>query len=123
MSHPVFLIAEPGLPRNHQAIFISTSPDGSGTLFQVTGNIQDGMVFGHRESKAPEESPTFISKEHIGTILKTDFDRVQTVVEEVEPPKKQFDKGKRLYPREPLRRCQEWTAEAVQALRDAAILK
>jgi hypothetical protein len=41
----------------------------------------------------------------------------------IPPPKKQFNGPKRLYPKEPLRRCQEWIDEAVEALISNGILR
>jgi hypothetical protein len=121
MSYNVHLVESIGAPRNHQAILIETSPDGSGYIFQVTGNIQEGMSFGHRNTTA-EESASFMGKKQIGTILITDLDRIQSIVEFIEPPKKQFSGPKRINAREPLRRCQEWTTEAIQALQNAGVL-
>lgn len=40
----------------------------------------------------------------------------------IQPPKKQFDGPRRRYLDEPIRRCQEWTAEAIQALTSAGVL-
>ncbi|KAF2874598.1 hypothetical protein BDV95DRAFT_566534 [Massariosphaeria phaeospora] len=118
MSYNVLLVESLGAPRNHQVIFIELSPGGAGYIFQVTGDIQTGMTFGHREEKEPEESVTFV-----GTIVVADFDRIQSIVESVAPPAKQFDGPRRIDPTKPLRRCQEWTAEAIQALENAGVLR
>ena len=123
MSHAIYLVESIGAPRNHQAIFIETESEGDGYIFQVTGDIRNGMSFGHKSAKVPERSATFVSRSQIGTILIADFNRIQPIVETIDPPAKQFNKTKRINPREPLRRCQEWTAEAIQALRDAGILR
>jgi hypothetical protein len=80
------------------------------------------MNFGHKDAKIPEESQTFQGKDKKGTILTTDYDNIQSVVESVQPPAKQFNGPKRIDPKKPLRRCQEWTAEALKALEDAGIL-
>jgi hypothetical protein len=71
----------------------------------------------------PKDSVTYVLKEHIGMVSHANYDRVQSIVEQIEPPKKQFDGPKRLNPREPLRRCQEWTSEAIQFLKDNDILE
>jgi hypothetical protein len=123
MSYKVYLNEYIGAPRNHQAIFVETNSDGSGYIFQVTGNIQTGMTFGHKAANEPEKSQTFVSREYIGTVTEVNYDRIQGIVEQVEPPKKQFNGPTRLYPGEALRRCQEWTAEAIQALKDAGIIE
>lgn len=122
MSYKVYLASYLSVREDHHAIFIETDIDGSGYLFHVVGNTQVGMSFGHRPSPAPEKSPTFLSKKYIGSVTKAKYDRVEFTVGAIEPPKKQFDGSKRINPEEPLRACQEWAADAIQALRDAGIL-
>ncbi len=123
MSYKVYLHEYWGVPRNHQAIFVETNSDGSGYIFQVIGSIQEGMTFGHKAANTPEQSQTFVSREYIGTVTKKNYGRIQNIVEQVEPPKKQFNGPARLYRGKPLRRCQEWTAEAIRALIDAGIIE
>ncbi|KAF1841067.1 uncharacterized protein K460DRAFT_197881 [Cucurbitaria berberidis CBS 394.84] len=123
MSYNVYLVEGIGAPRNHHSIIIEKNPDGSGYIFQVTGDVQRGMEFGHKNTNVPEESASFASRKQIGTMLITDFDRIQSIVESIEPPAKQFNGPKRINPREPLRRCQEWTADAIQALKNEGVLR
>lgn len=123
MSYKVFLVDSLGAPQNHHAIFVETNEDGSGQIFQVTGNIQKEMMHGHKSGKKPEESNTYISKQQIGTVTIANYERIESILNAIQPPKKQFDGPRRLYPTEPIRRCQEWTAEAVQALKDAGVLE
>jgi hypothetical protein len=122
MSYNVYLISYLGAPRDHHAIFVETNPDLSGYIFQVSGDIQNGMYFNHKSAKKPEESASFVSKEYLGKVSKAQYDQIQTTVETIEPPKKQFNGPRRINPQEPLRRCQEWTKDAIQALKDAGIL-
>ena len=124
-SHEVYLVESQGAPRNHHALFVETPESGakSGHIFQVTGNIQQGMTFERKTAEEPELSLTFISKSHLGSVRTVDFSRISEVCRNIPPPKKQFDGPKRLYPTEPLRRCQEWTSEAIQALNDAHMLQ
>ncbi|EGD86028.1 hypothetical protein H112_06951 [Trichophyton rubrum D6] len=114
MSYSVYRVASAGLPRDHHAIFVETSENGekTGHLFQVKGNIQNGMSFEQRPEGQPEASSSFIDKQEIGA----------GICEGIPPPRKQFEGAKRLYPKEPIRRCQEWTAEAIQALKEAQVL-
>ncbi|KAL9618511.1 MAG: hypothetical protein Q9160_006767 [Pyrenula sp. 1 TL-2023] len=130
--HNVFLARFLGGLRDHHAIFVqqqgapetSEDPgDCGGHLFHVIGTVAQGMSFGHRPCGNPELSPTFLSKEYLGVISKGAFDRIEAVVNQIKPPERQFDKMKRMNPKEPLRDCQHWAADAVQALRDAEILK
>ncbi|KAB5576351.1 hypothetical protein GE09DRAFT_621017 [Coniochaeta sp. 2T2.1] len=123
MSHPVFLIASQGLPRDHHALFIELNhSDGSGQLFHVTGNIQDGMVFETRTPERPEESPTFVEKKFLGWVYGANVGRFEGVCRSNPPPEKQFDGPRRLNPGRKLRRCQEWTAETIRKLQAEGIL-
>ncbi|KAM3510882.1 hypothetical protein MY11210_005485 [Beauveria gryllotalpidicola] len=122
MQHRVFLSISLGAPRDHHAIFVETEPDGPGTVLQATGNIQNGMAFEVKTKHRPETSPEFLRRELLGWVAAEDLRRVEQVCAGVPPPKKQFEGARRLYPREPLRRCQEWTREAVGALVATGIL-
>ena len=123
MSYKVYLVSYIGAPRDHQGVFVETNSDQSGYIFHVVGTIQKGMVFGHREIQDPEKSVRFASKSYIGTISHSDYDRVQSVVDKILPPGKQFDGPRRIDPTKPIRTCQEWTKDAVQALKDEDILQ
>nr|KMM69071.1 hypothetical protein CPAG_05394 [Coccidioides posadasii RMSCC 3488] len=125
MSYTVYRVAYSGLPRDHHTIFVETCEEGpeTGRLFHVSGDIQNGMFFENKPVRKPDESATFISKERIGSVTHDNYSRVLTTCENIPPPKKQFQGPKRLYPDEPLRRCQEWTAEAIQALIDTQVLQ
>ncbi|KAJ5182716.1 hypothetical protein N7492_000332 [Penicillium capsulatum] len=70
----------------------------------------------------PEESAGYISKARLGDVVLTDFSRIKAICESVPAPKKQFELNRRLFPREPVRRCQEWTAAAIGALVQANVL-
>jgi hypothetical protein len=123
MSYKVYLNDYIGFPRNHQAIFVETNSDGSGYIFQVAGSIQLGMNFDHKAAKAPQNSVSFVSRKYIGIVTAENYGRIKDIVEQVDPPMKQFNGRTHLYPGKPLRRCQEWTAEAIQALTDAGIIE
>lgn len=123
MSFNVYRVSYAGLPRDHHAIFVEKNHDQSGHVFQVTGDIQNGMKHEDKPAKKPEDSATYQSKELIGNVTAADFARIKSTCESIPPPKKQFEGPRRLYPKEPLRRCQEWTQEAIQTLVNAGILK
>lgn len=123
MSYNVYRVSYAGLPRDHQAIFVETNDDQSGHVFQVTGDIQNGMTHNDKPAKKPEDSASYQSKQHIGKIAAADFARIKRTCESIPAPKKQFEGPRRLYPNEPLRRCQEWTQEAINALVNEGILK
>jgi hypothetical protein len=122
MSYKVYQVSSLGTSLDHQALFVETNTDGSGHVYQVVGDIQNGMSYGHRISTRPEEEVIHIGKQYVGTVSIADFTRVEFVVNTVPRPKKQFDGPKRVNPQEPLRRCGEWTKEAIQALKDAGVL-
>ncbi|KAL4883042.1 hypothetical protein BJY04DRAFT_216755 [Aspergillus karnatakaensis] len=127
-TYSAYRIAETSLgPQDHHYIFIETNEDGplTGHRFHVIGNIQEGMTFNHRPCIVPEDEPVFQSKDRIGIVTMEDYEsgKVQAICEEVEVPKKQFQGAKRLFPKERLRRCQEWADEAVALLRERAVLR
>lgn len=122
MAYNVYKVSYIGAPRNHLVIFVEKNPDGSGHIYQVAGDIQNGMSFAHKPGRKPEDSATYLGKEYIGTVSATNYPRIESIVNGIEPPKKQFDGPKRINAQEPLRRCQEWTAEAIQALKDASVV-
>ena len=114
------------MPRNHHCIFVETHEDGpkTGYVYQVTGNIQTGMIHEHRKAEQPEISNNFGGlKRLIGTVPSNNYVNIRIAVNSIPPPKKQFDGPKKIYPNEPLRRCQEWTNEAIQTLIDRGILQ
>jgi len=124
MSYAAYLLTTIGLPRDHHSLFIQTSPSGSGFIYQVSGNIQTGMLFNHKPSSPPSDEADYISMTQIGRVRVQEFEngRLKQVVESVEEPKKQFDGTRRLFPQEPLRRCQEWTAEVIARLGKEGVL-
>ena len=126
MAYNVFLLASTAIgPRDHHAIFVESHISGmyTGHIYQVTGNVQQGMSFEEKETCRPEEKPEFASKTLLGIVTVEEYPRLLEICGTIAPPKKQYQLNRRLYPHEPLRRCQEWTKEAVTALRDAGILQ
>ena len=82
------------------------------------------MVFEHRPAPDLDTLPLLSEKKKVGTVSQADYPaRFIAVCERVPPPKKQFDGAKRLYPKEPVRRCGEWAEETVEALTQAGVLK
>ena len=77
-------------------------------VFDATGN--------------PEDRAGFIKKEPVGKISASNFAKVEAICKGVAPPAKQYNGPKRMNPSVPLRRCGEWTDEAIRALRDAGIV-
>lgn len=123
MPYNVYKVAYLGAPRDHHGLFVETEPDGTGILIHVFGNIQSGMMFEEKKAKRPEDSNSFVEKTFLGIVSTRNYYHMVETCGKIPPPKKQFNGGKRLYPKEPLRRCQEWTDEAVQALSSQGILQ
>ena len=123
MSYNMYLRETIGAVRDHHAIFVECGQDGAGYIFQVVGNIQQGMVFGHRRAKKAADEDECLGQEKIGMVTKANVDRIQSIIEKLPPPSKQFNGSKRIDPKVPLRRCQEWTADAIQLLRDEGVLE
>ena len=115
----IYLIAKSGLPRDHHALFVETHENGSSTghIYHVKGNMKEGMNFEHRTEQLPEDIPGFYSKKKLGVVAIAEYRCVLGICEGMPVPKKQFHGARRLYQREPLKRCQEWVAEAVNALK------
>ncbi|KAI7240326.1 hypothetical protein KC330_g1369 [Hortaea werneckii] len=123
MSFNVYKAVYSGKPLNHHAIFVETNTDRSGRLFQVTGSIAHGMLYEEKQGKFPDYSYTYEDKTLLGIVDKADLDQFRQICQSIPPPKKQFEGARRLAPKEPPRRCQEWTAEAVDALQIQGVLK
>ncbi|KAL4986250.1 hypothetical protein BDW68DRAFT_131047 [Aspergillus falconensis] len=51
MSYNVYRVAYAGLPRDRHAFLVKTNDDQSGHVFQVVGDIQNGMTHGHKPSE------------------------------------------------------------------------
>lgn len=128
--YQLFLIQSLGAPCNHHALFLELHPDdGTGHIFQVTGNIQTGMQYESKPSQRPENDVSFIERTYIGPVEGHD-DRGVTCLQRIDQicrsnlaPEQQFIGPRRIDPQKPLRRCQEWTAETIQMLKTAGILK
>ncbi|KAI7086111.1 hypothetical protein KC356_g5279 [Hortaea werneckii] len=122
-SFKVYKAECPGMPRDHHAIFVETNIDTSGRIFHVTGTIAQGMVYEEKEIKFPDVSYSQEDMTPLGVVEKADLDRFRQICQSIPPPKKQFEGPKRLDPKEPLRHCQQWTAEAIDALKGQGVLK
>ncbi len=118
----VYRVTSNGLPGNHHAISVGMQEDGPGHLYHLTSNVQEGIDFEFESVNKPANSGTFDGKSLIGKVAREDLGRFEEVCRGIPTPKKQFDRAHRLSPQEPLRRCQEWTTEAIQALRSAGLL-
>lgn len=105
-SAPLYLVEPLGALRNHHALFLENQPDGAGTVFQVKGNIQQGMEYKYKENKEkPELWADFLSKSQLGWVKAEDLPRVGSICRANPPPAKQVDGPRRINRNQPLRRC------------------
>lgn len=115
-----------GIP-NHIGVFVETEEDGpkTGRMFEVTGNVVirgGGMQYEDTKSDNPEENADFAlgTKKKVGTIKTSDLARLRAICESIPVPGPQLNlNGSRIDTTKPLRRCIQWTAEAVEALLEA----
>lgn len=125
MSMKCYVLVSLGLPRDHHSFYVEiNSTNCSGDIYQVSGNVQTGMYFNHKQDQIPDKMDDFISKEYIGLVAQEDYSngKFEKTVNSIDPPSKQFEGPRRLYPEVKLRRCQEWTAEVKAALIEEMIL-
>ena len=123
-TYRVFHVYYHGTP-DHEAIFVETHENGtdSGHLYHVTGSILMGMTYEHKRARRPEDSAEFHEKSYIGRLKQSDYGRVDLICRGVSVPGRQLDlRGRRLDPTKPVRRCGEWTADAIQDLRNHNVL-
>ncbi|CAF3496241.1 unnamed protein product [Fusarium graminearum] len=119
----VYLLEYLRVPLNHHSIFVKDAEGETGFVFHVFGNIQMGCVFEvRRQESDPRLSATFEKMTQIGVIAANDTHRFRAVCESNPPPEKQFNGIKRIDPRKPLRRCQEWASETIDILREQGVL-
>lgn len=117
--YQVYRVEYDGAP-NHEAIFVETNEDGAttGHMYHVTGNTLRGMTYEHKRARQPESSATFVAKHRLGTISAADYSAVDGICRSIPVPGAQFTLGgKKLRPNEPIRRCGEWTRDAIHELR------
>jgi hypothetical protein len=111
---------------SHESIFIETHELGqsSGHLYHVIGSILNGMTYEDKATENPKDSVSFEKMSFIGVTLSSDIPRFESVCQSVEVPGRQLDlRSRRLDPSKPLRRCGEWTADAISALHQQGIVR
>lgn len=113
---------------DHHAILVEPAASQSalpnfenqGYLYQVKGNIAQGMTYEFRQAK---DEDFYLGKTLLGTVDADDFNCIDRICSALPPPKKQFNGPKRLYPREKLYKCQAWTRDVLRALEAEGVLK
>nr|OQO19661.1 hypothetical protein B0A51_10970 [Rachicladosporium sp. CCFEE 5018] len=116
---------------NHIKIFIETHENGtgSGRTYEVTGTIvKGGGGQKYEEDHAaadPANRPEHVAgtKLKVGLVREVDLEQFSEVCRSVPTPEPQLNlNGSRMDPSKPVRRCTEWTREAVKALIKSGIL-
>jgi hypothetical protein len=111
---------------NHEALFVETheESDKTGHVYHVTGNILRGMTYEHKWGRKPEASGSFVAKHSIGTISAADYFAVEEICRSIAVPGAQLTLGgNKTNPNQPIRRCGEWTSDAIHQLRARGVLK
>lgn len=121
-GYRVFINGYLGAPRDHHGIFVELEEDGSGYLYHVEGSVQTGMRYNPKPARPPLDSPSLQGQKEIGWVPASLYAHIHSICSAIPPPPKQYDGPKLLVPRNKLRRCQEWTREAVHELRAQGIL-
>ncbi|RKK70538.1 hypothetical protein BFJ69_g11800 [Fusarium oxysporum] len=72
--------------------------------------------------KKPQDSGSYVGHHYLGFISSSDRQFLKQICQSNPPPAKQFNGSKKINPRQPLRRCQEWTAEPIAMLQSHGVL-
>ncbi|TGO49241.1 hypothetical protein BCON_0216g00150 [Botryotinia convoluta] len=111
MSFNVYMVDFLGISRG---IFVQTDEQGSdsGHLYQVIGDMQNGMINSHKEIKRPNNASRFI-----GTVSVSQYSQIRAICDSITagPPK--------IDPANSLRHYQEWTNSVVELLFARGVLQ
>lgn len=109
---------------HHHAIYVETDEvNEEGVLYHAVGSVLRGMKLDIRTDKDPLRSDTGVSRQQIGWVTKQNHHRMQEVCLTIPPPAAQLAlNGKKLNPSQPIRHCQHWVAEAIDALKAEGVL-
>lgn len=112
-----------GAPRDHVSLVVVTDPEKmAGEMYHVEGNIQTVMNYFHKKAQAPLQSVSFQKRMYVEQVTAANLPKVQQICASIPPPAKQYDGPKLLVPKDQVRRCGEWTKEAVAALKAAKVV-
>ncbi|KAK6431335.1 hypothetical protein LTR95_012501 [Oleoguttula sp. CCFEE 5521] len=116
---------------NHIKIFVETHETGpnTGRTYEVTGTVVKGGG-GQKYEEDHAASDPAVRPEHvpgtklkIGTVKDIDLERFSEVCRSIPAPEPQLNlNGSRIDPSKPVRRCTEWTREAVAALIESGVV-
>ena len=109
---------------HHHAIYVETeAAKGEGMIYHVVGNLLTGMELGFGAALDPLRSTTGVSKQHLGWITKENYHLMKAVCSMIPPPTAQMAlDGTKLDLSQPIRHCQHWVAEAIDALKTGGLL-
>lgn len=105
--------------KSHHSLYVETNDlQKTGHLYHVIGNLLQRMDLEiKRDVKSPDGSPSLERITPIACLRDKDLGLFEDVCHSTPPPKPQLRvNGKRIYPQEPLRTCQEWVTDVVEAL-------
>ncbi|OAL22368.1 hypothetical protein AYO20_11193 [Fonsecaea nubica] len=108
---------------SHHAIYVDIDEGKSGELLHVTGSIQQGMNFEARTSSHPFKGTTCEWIKPAGRVQQDKLAQLEAACRMIPPPAKQFHLSKPLVPKDKIRHCQHWVAEAIEFLREKGVLE
>ncbi|KAM0664034.1 hypothetical protein ACQRIT_001770 [Beauveria bassiana] len=95
-----------------------------GIIHNVIGPVKNGAM--QYETKPtyvhPSKSMTFVDMRALEKVSSDDLPRVDEICRGNQPPIRQMCDGELLCPDVPLRRCQEWTKETIELLKETDVL-
>ena len=104
---------------DHHAIYVEIDQVAqTGMLHHVVDSILMGMEYQSRQGVDPLLSPTGLSRQHVGWITEENYLFMEPVLQKITPPIAQLAlNGSKLDPSRPIRHCQHWAAEGLDALK------
>jgi hypothetical protein len=76
-----------------------------------------------KPSSNPESWADLHNKVYLGRVAKKNYAKIKGICEGVAPQAKQFVGPRRVEPRVPLRRCEEWTRGLIEVLERERVLE
>ncbi|KAL6241751.1 hypothetical protein RBB50_011284 [Rhinocladiella similis] len=123
MGYNVYLSEFLRFGKNHYTLFVEMYSNNSGQMFEVEGSIQQGLTYKSSGPLIPKDDPTFLANHPLGTVSYAKYNEIDPICRRIEPPAKQFEGGKRINPKVPLRNIPEWLREVIKAMRDQGVLE
>ena len=122
-SYIIYLVCFSNMKTGHHTIYIDIEKDARGHKFHVVGSLQQGMAFETMETRHPFFDPVWEWMKPVGRVSQEKFAKFEEAYRAVPALAKQYDLVKLLVPKDQIRHCQHWAAEAIEALQHDRILE